>query len=142
MTMPWDTTVRGIIDLVRDDGSDRLRGAYVTPNMFELLGVQAALGRTFVSADQEGSPAAVISHGLWRRRFGMSPQVLRRELRTRRALHLLAGAMPLAGIAAASGFADQAHLARTLRAATGATPSQLRKQVKCVQDAARATALQ
>lgn len=73
---------------------------------------------------------------------GMSPQVLRRELRTRRALHLLAGAMPLAGIAATSGFADQAHLARTLRAATGATPSQLRKQVKCVQDAARATALQ
>ena len=81
VTMPWDTTVRGVIDLVRDDGSDRLRGAYVTPNMFELLGVQAALGRTFVSGDQDGSPLAVISHGLWRRRFGMSPQVLGAEVR-------------------------------------------------------------
>jgi transcriptional regulator GlxA family with amidase domain len=50
--------------------------------------------------------------------------------------------MPLADIAATSGFADQAHLTRTLRAATGAPPSRLRQQIKSVQDAARATALQ
>lgn len=81
VTMPWDTTVRGIVDLVRNDGSDRLRGAYVTPNMFELLGVGAALGRTFVSSDTEGAPVAVISHGLWRRRFGMSREVLGSEVR-------------------------------------------------------------
>ena len=76
VTMPWDTAIRGIVDLVRDDGSDRLRGAFVTPNLFEMLGVQAALGRTFVSSDTEAAPVAVISHGLWRRRFGMSPAIL------------------------------------------------------------------
>jgi AraC-like DNA-binding protein len=73
---------------------------------------------------------------------GMPPQLLRRELRCRRALRLLTGGMPLADIAATSGFADQAHLTRTLRAATGAPPSRLRQQIKSVQDAARATALQ
>ena len=81
VTMPWDTTIRGIVDLVREDGSDRLRGAFVTPNLFELLGVEAARGRTIVSSDREGLPVAVISHGLWRRRFGMSPHVLGMEVR-------------------------------------------------------------
>ncbi len=81
VTMPWDTTIKGIVDLARDGGSDRLRGAFVTPNLFELLGVSAALGRTFVSSDTEGSPVAVISHGVWQRRFGMSPDVLGMQIR-------------------------------------------------------------
>ena len=81
VAMPWDTAINGMIDLVRDDGSDRLRGAYVTPNMFELLGVQAAIGRTFVSSDTEAAPVAVISSGLWKRRFGGSPAVLGLQVR-------------------------------------------------------------
>ncbi|SOD54116.1 AraC family transcriptional regulator [Pseudoxanthomonas wuyuanensis] len=73
----------------------------------------------------------------FRKSHGMPPQLLRRELRCRRALRLLDSGRGLADIAALSGFADQAHLSRTLRAATGATPSQLRRQVKSVQDAGR-----
>ena len=73
---------------------------------------------------------------------GMAPQLLRRELRCRRALRLLADGMPLADIATASGFADQAHLTRTLRAATGAPPSRLRRRIKSVQDAMPATTVQ
>jgi len=73
---------------------------------------------------------------------GMAPQLLRRELRCRRALRLLSGGMALAEIASVSGFSDQAHLTRTLRAATGAPPSQLRRQIKSVQDAAPRPALQ
>jgi len=73
---------------------------------------------------------------------GMSPQFLRRELRCRRALRLLADGMALVDIAATAGFADQAHLTRTLRAATGAPPSQLRRQIKSVQDPAPRSALQ
>lgn len=81
VAMAWDTSINGIVDLVRDEGSDRLRGAFITPNLFELLGVRAAHGRTFVSSDSEGSPVAVISAGLWRRRFGMSPGVLGMQVR-------------------------------------------------------------
>ncbi len=73
---------------------------------------------------------------------GMAPQLLRRELRCRRALRLLAGALPMADIAALTGFADQAHLGRTLRLCTGASPGQLRRQIKSVQDGDAAARLQ
>lgn len=73
---------------------------------------------------------------------GMPPQLLRRELRCRRALRMLADGMALADIAMLAGFADQSHLTRTLRAATGAPPSRLRRQIKSVQDAAPRAAVQ
>ena len=65
---------------------------------------------------------------------GMSPRALRREARWRRALGLLHGDVPLAGIAAQAGFADQSHLSRTCRMHAGTTPTALRRQIKCVQD--------
>ncbi len=72
------------------------------------------------------------------RTHGMAPQALRRELRSRQALALLAGGASLADIAARSGFADQSHLTRTVRAMTGQPPGRLRRQINCVQDAATA----
>lgn len=71
--------------------------------------------------------------------YGMPPQLLRREWRLRRAISLLEQGHPLAEIAATSGFSDQAHMCRTVRAATGMSPGQLRQQLKCIQDA-RSTA--
>ena len=79
--MAWDTTINGRVDLVRGDGTDRLRGAFVTPNLFELLGVTAAMGRTFASDDDEAAPVAVISHQLWQRRFGGSSDALGAQVR-------------------------------------------------------------
>ncbi len=76
------------------------------------------------------------------RSHGMPPQLLRRELRCRQALAMLGGDAALAEVAVASGFSDQSHLNRTLRLATGATPGQLRQQIKCVQDRAAALRLQ
>ncbi|MDR0184143.1 AraC family transcriptional regulator [Lysobacter arvi] len=95
----------------------------------------AALARLAGVSLAHASRTFVKSHG-------MPPQLLRRELRCRRALRLLAAGMPLADIASASGFADQAHLTRVLRAATGAPPSRLRRQIKSVQDAGRTAAVQ
>ncbi len=67
---------------------------------------------------------------------GMPPQLLRRELRWRRALVLLRGDAALADVAAEAGFADQAHFCRTARACSGLAPGALRRLLKCVQDAA------
>lgn len=78
----------------------------------------------------------------FQRSHGMSPQLLRRELRCRHALALLAGEEPLSAVAAASGFSDQSHLHRTLRLATGSTPARLRRQIKSVQDATAAARFQ
>lgn len=54
--------------------------------------------------------------------FGVSPQRYRMEARTRAALADLTGAVPLAVVAAQHGFADQAHMTRSVRAVTGLTP--------------------
>jgi putative ABC transport system permease protein len=72
----WETGLEAKIDLQRPDGTERLRGAEVTPNFFELLGVRAARGRAFSSNDTALTPIAVISHGLWLRRFGSDPAVV------------------------------------------------------------------
>lgn len=59
--------------------------------------------------------------------YGVSPKRFRLELRTRAAVRALAGWRgTLAALAADHGFADQAHLARSIVAMTGRTPSQLR----------------
>ena len=54
--------------------------------------------------------------------FGVSPQRYRLEARTRAALAALAGPAALADVAAAHGFADQAHMTRSVRAVTGRPP--------------------
>ena len=54
-------------------------GLIVTENYFDLLGVEAARGRTFHTEDAHGlnsDPYIVLSDGLWRRRFGADPKVV------------------------------------------------------------------
>ena len=50
---------------------ERLQGARVSWNYFDLLGAGMAHGRAFVEADRQGDGNQYrVSHGLWRRRFG------------------------------------------------------------------------
>jgi AraC-like DNA-binding protein len=59
--------------------------------------------------------------------YGVSPTRYRTEARTRCAwLEIVTSSTPLATVAADFGFADQAHLSRSVRALTGATPCQWR----------------
>ena len=54
-----------------DGAPERLRGRFVTPHFFQVLGIQPAMGRGFLP--EEGRPGAerviVLSHRLWQRRF-------------------------------------------------------------------------
>jgi predicted permease len=66
-----------------DGSTEELRGLYASGSFFDLLGVGAARGRVFTPVDDsipgQGGPdggVAIISHGLWRRRFAMDPAVL------------------------------------------------------------------
>src|SRR5262249_22631978 len=61
-----------------DTGAERIRGSLASGNYFAVLGVKALRGRTLTPQDDEmpgGSPVAVISSGLWRRRFGADPNI-------------------------------------------------------------------
>ncbi|WP_327265053.1 AraC family transcriptional regulator [Streptomyces sp. NBC_01232] len=53
--------------------------------------------------------------------FGYGPRTLGRILRLRRALALARAGMPYAEVACVAGYADQAHLAREVRALAGTT---------------------
>ncbi|MFB6563065.1 MULTISPECIES: helix-turn-helix domain-containing protein [unclassified Streptomyces] len=53
--------------------------------------------------------------------FGYGPRTLGRILRLRRALALARGGLPYAEVACVAGYADQAHLAREVRALAGTT---------------------
>jgi predicted permease len=58
-------------------------GQLVSGSYFPLLGVDAVIGRTIGAADDvnpNGHPVAVISHGYWRRRFGLEPSVVGRTI--------------------------------------------------------------
>jgi putative ABC transport system permease protein len=54
----------------------------VTPNLFALLGASAELGRTFTPEDArpQHDDVAILSHGLWQRRFGGAPDIIGRTL--------------------------------------------------------------
>jgi len=51
---------------------ERIESAVVSPNFFQVLEMQPLLGRAFDKTDQQstGNRQALISEGLWRRRFG------------------------------------------------------------------------
>ncbi len=88
-------------------------------------------------AETMGLAPQSVSRG-FRRAYGVSPKRYRVEQRALRAIgHLPTWRGTLAALAAESGFADQAHLARAVVALTGRTPFQLK--VKSVQEGARAS---
>jgi putative ABC transport system permease protein len=60
------------MNLTGRDEPERLRVGSVSSGFFPVLGVQPSQGRLFVPADERpgAAAAAVLSHGLWQRRFG------------------------------------------------------------------------
>jgi putative ABC transport system permease protein len=78
------------------DELEQVRGAAATADFFEVLGVAAALGRTFGAADidEERSDVVVLSHGLWTRQFGADPSVVGRAIRIGDGTSEVLGVMP------------------------------------------------
>ena len=74
----------------------RTRGAAVTANFFDLLGVKAAAGRTFVGGEDgtEAKQVAVINHGLWLRRFGGEQSIVGREVTLDGRTYTVVGVLP------------------------------------------------
>ena len=77
---------------------ERLRGARVTTNFFDVLGEKPSLGRTFTPEEiQLGSHhVAILGYGLWQRRFAGSREVLGRTLNLNEEIYTVVGVMPAA----------------------------------------------
>jgi putative ABC transport system permease protein len=77
--------------------SQRVFAEIVTGNYFEVLGISPAVGSFFVPEEDRApgaNPAAVISYGLWQRRFGGTPGVIGREIRLSQATFTIVGVAP------------------------------------------------
>jgi putative ABC transport system permease protein len=75
---------------------EAFRSWLVTAGFFQILGVDALLGRTFSSEEYQAgrAPVVVMSHGLWRRRFGADPNLIGQTLRLNGQPHIVVGVMP------------------------------------------------
>jgi putative ABC transport system permease protein len=62
------------------DEPERVPGARVTASLFPLLGLRTVVGRGFRPAEEDAGKVVILSHGLWRRRFGGDPSVVGRAV--------------------------------------------------------------
>ena len=98
----WYATTATLRD---EQGPEALRSASVTPDFFRVLGVAPALGTGFsgelrgalfslAGQYNAGDREAVLSHGLWKRRFGSDPAIAGKELSVDGATFRVVGVMP------------------------------------------------
>jgi predicted permease len=76
--------------------SERVNGARVTAALFDVLGVRPIAGRTFTSdeAVPGGPNVVVISHDLWKRRFGGDRSAIGRQIELSGQSFTILGVMP------------------------------------------------
>lgn len=75
---------------------EQLRGDYVSPSLFPMLGAKAVAGRALT--DDDASPGhdhvALLGYGLWQRRFGSDLSVVGRSLTLEGDSYVVVGIMP------------------------------------------------
>jgi putative ABC transport system permease protein len=75
------TATRKTVIFANDENPERVQGADISAEGFEMLGVKAHRGRVFKPSDGEpnAQPVAIISYALWQRRFGGRDDVVGRN---------------------------------------------------------------
>ena len=76
--------------------AERSTGAYVSANFFTTLGISASVGRTFRSTEEQPGESAVVvlSHALWRQRFGADAGIVGRDVLIDSEPRTVVGVMP------------------------------------------------
>ena len=75
---------------------ERFSGGQLTVGAFEALGIQPILGRGFQDGDDRvgAEPIVLLGYNLWRDKFGSSPDVIGRTIRTSGVERTVIGVMP------------------------------------------------
>ncbi len=75
---------------------EQIEGSPVTANLFPMLGVSPILGRNFSAQEDRpgGGNVALISYGLWQRRFGGDAAAVGRDIWLNGAKYQVVGVMP------------------------------------------------
>lgn len=83
-------------NLGSDGEPERIVGLRATPSLFTTLQSNAQLGRVFTEADaQPGADhVVVLSHALWKNRFGANPAIIGQTVRLNTEAYTVVGVMP------------------------------------------------
>ena len=87
----------GGIDTITGDGEpERVGTIHVSSNLLPMLGVEAKLGRVFATEDDSPglSATAVLTYGMWARRYGHDPRVLGKSIIINGVPHEIIGVLP------------------------------------------------
>ena len=88
-TQPAEATLSG------DAEAEQVPARKATASLWSVLGVKPLIGRGFTEdEDEKGVSVAVISYGLWQRRYGGSPGVLGRKITINDGPREVVGVMP------------------------------------------------
>src|SRR5213082_1542546 len=81
-------TLTGLGDAVQ------LFGGKVTPNYFDVLGVQPIRGRNFLPEEEETADVAMVTENFWQKRMGGDPNVIGRSITLDGVPHTIVGILP------------------------------------------------
>jgi predicted permease len=86
----------GMVELTGNFEPQRLRGNYITPNTFSVLGVQPMLGRATLESDVEPGheEVALLSYRYWQAHFGGNPSVIGQVMNVDHHPRTIIGVMP------------------------------------------------
>ena len=118
------------LNLTGDGEPEELSVQFATSEFFKVLGVDPILGRTFLPEDAEDGkpPVAVLSYGLWQRRFGGQSSVIGQPITLNGVKYSVIGVMPSnfqLHITRRSGTGRPAELWTVLPMSTGAGTNQI-----------------
>src|SRR5687768_1264120 len=83
-------------DLLRRGEPDRVATGVVSPNFFDVLGIQPILGRAFIATDDDHGAEAVLvlGHSYWQTKFGADPKIVGQVFEMNDRPHTVVGVLP------------------------------------------------
>ena len=92
----WTSFTSTRFNLTEGGEPESLQYAFATADLFPTLGVAPAIGRGFLPDEDrpEGARVALMSHGLWARRFGGDPAIVGRTLTLDGGAYTVIGVLP------------------------------------------------
>ena len=85
------------VSLTGTNKPERIYGAFVSADYFDVLGIRPILGRGFRRGEEDnpgGVPAVVISYSLWQTHFGADPSIIGKAIQINRHLGTIVGVAP------------------------------------------------
>jgi putative ABC transport system permease protein len=82
--------------LTGNGASERVELTPISANLLPLLGVEPILGRTFTEEEEalQGPKVAILTYGLWRRRYGGDRDIIGKTIQVDAVSHTVVGVLP------------------------------------------------